>query len=110
MARNQAWSLTHVTPIRKPTTAENTAPMKIPIIGGIPKFIASNDELNPPIPKNAACPSEPCPELANRFQLEAYIVKMAISVTILIMYVSLTKIGKAKEDASAIKIILPFVV
>ncbi len=67
-------------PIKKPIPAEKAAPMNIPIMGGIPKLIASKDEVNPPIPKNAECPSEPCPELAKRFQLEAYIVKMAIIV------------------------------
>ena len=82
MARNQAFSLTHVMPIRKPIAADKAAAMKIPIIGGMPRFIASSDEVNPPIPRNAACPSEPCPELASRFQLEAYMVKITMSVKI----------------------------
>jgi len=76
----------------------------MPIMGGILRFSASNDEVNPPIPRNAACPSEPCPEVANRFQLEAYVVKMAIRVKTRIDNESLTTRGIRRENAmSAMK-------
>lgn len=70
----------------------------MPIIGGISRFSASNDDVNPPMPKNAACPSEPCPEVANRFQLEAYIVKRAIKVKTRIDKESLKKRGIIREN------------
>ena len=60
IAKNHAFSLTQVRPIRKPMPAERKPPTKMPIIGGIPRgSIASNAETNPPIPRNAACPREP---------------------------------------------------
>jgi hypothetical protein len=98
MPKNHAFSLTHVRPIKKPTPAENKPPIKMPIMGGTFRFRASNDEVNPPIPKNAACPREPCPEVANKFQLEAYIVKRAIKVKTRIDKESLRKRGTIREN------------
>jgi hypothetical protein len=81
MARNQAFNRTQVNPIKKPIPADKKPPIKMPIIGGTPNGgIASKDEVNPPIPKKAACPSDPCPEVAKKFQLEAYIEERAIKV------------------------------
>ena len=71
MAKNHAFNLTHARPISKPIAAESKLPKKSPIIGGIPDLIASRAEAKPPMPKKAACPNEPCPEEANKFQLEA---------------------------------------
>ena len=71
IARNQAFNLTHVRPIRKPIAAESKLLNKSANIGGIPNLIAINAETKPPTPKKAACPKEPCPEEANKFQLEA---------------------------------------
>jgi hypothetical protein len=71
MAKNQAFNRTHVRPIRKPIAAESKPPKKRANIGGIPNFMVAKAETKPPIPKKAACPKEPCPEEANKFQLEA---------------------------------------
>ena len=99
IAKNHAFSLTHVKPIRKPIPDDKKAPAKIPNIGGTFKgCIASNEEVNPPIPRKAACPSEPCPEVANKFQLEAYIVKRAIKVKTRIDKESLKKRGSIMEN------------
>jgi len=50
-------------------------------------------EENPPMPKKTACPREPCPEFAKKFQLEAYIAKIVIKVRTVRKKLSVNNIG-----------------
>jgi hypothetical protein len=90
IARYHAFNLMQAKPIRSPTPAESNPPNrsantkiaadKAPTgIWVVPrKLIAAFDielpiiaDAKPPTPKNTACPSEPCPEFAKKFQLAA---------------------------------------
>ena len=90
IAKYHAFKRTHAKPISKPIPAEikppkrsratwrstDSAPIgmeptpKNPITAKVtlPPIRA---DANPPMPRNAACPSDPCPEFARKFQLAA---------------------------------------
>ena len=90
IAKYHAFSLTQAKPISKPIPAESNPPIRSantkiatdkPPIGicVVPrKLTVALDivlpiiaEAKPPMPKKTACPREPCPEFAKKFQLAA---------------------------------------
>ena len=78
IARNHSFSRTQVSPIRIPMNAATAAPRKMVMNGETPHWTAIRVEAYAPMPKNAAWPSDPCPENASRFHADAKMMAMSI--------------------------------
>src|SRR5512137_2114503 len=100
MARNHSLSLTQVRPMRTPMNAATAAPMKMVTNGDMPLFAAMSVDAYAPIPRNAAWPSDPCPEYARRFHAEAKMMEISIRTRRFMMNMLSVRNGSAIATAS----------